>query len=309
MFTVALETTVSMGIMMAMGYIIRKKGWVNSEFTRQFSTMLYYSIIPCIIISSTINMEFDPQQLRKGAVMLGVGLLLIAVMAVFGQGLHCLVGKGEQGRLMRFSMVYTNFTMMGLALAQTLFGNEGLFYFSLMLIPVRVYSYVTADFMLCNDREAGQLKFSLKGVFSPLLVYTLVGLAIYIFQLPLPEVIRTTITTGSKAMTPCGMILCGLLLGQTNLGEKLHSPRLYAFLAAKLLGAPLAMMGVMAVFGFSGIVAQLPVLFCSLPVAAIMGTFSVKHDCDPESAAVFIAASTVCSVFTIPLMVSAASFL
>jgi predicted permease len=113
--------------------------------------------------------------------------------------------------------------------------------------------------MLCNDREAGQLKFSLKGVFSPLLVYTLVGLAIYIFQLPLPEVIRTTITTGSKAMTPCGMILCGLLLGQTNLGEKLHSPKLYAFLAAKLLGAPLAMMGVMAVLGFSGIVAQLPV--------------------------------------------------
>ena len=108
LFTVALETTVSMGIMMAMGYLIRKKGWVNSEYTRQFSTMLYYSIIPCIIISSTINMEFDPQQLRKGAVMLGMGLLLIAVMAVFGQGLYRFVGKGEQGRLMRFSMVYTN---------------------------------------------------------------------------------------------------------------------------------------------------------------------------------------------------------
>lgn len=306
MNSIAWQTTVSMGILMAMGYLIRRKGWVDGHFTGQFSNMMYYTIIPCIILSSTINMEFSAQQLKNGAMMMGLSLVFILIMLIFGQGVYCLLGRGEEGRIMRFSMFYTNFTIMGLALAQLLYGDEGLFYFSMLLVPLRLYSYMTADWMLSGKRPGQDGKFRWQGLISPLLVYTLTGLLIYILQIPLPAVLSDTINTASKAMTPCGMILCGLLLAQTDIRAQLRSAHLYIFLFCKLILAPLLVLGVMLLMGVGGVPAQLCVLLASLPVAAALGAFAAKDHCAPESAAVYIAASTACSVVTIPLMVALA---
>ena len=304
---IAWHTTVSMGILMAMGFTLRKMNWVSDHFTDEFSRMLYYSIIPCTILNSTMNMEFSAEQVKNGGIMLALSVLFIVAMVAIGQVLYLMQGKGRRGCLMRFSMFYTNFTIMGLSLAQLLFGAEGLFYFSLLLVPLRVYSYSTADWMLNGKARKKGEPYNWKGLFSPLLVYTIAGMVIYLVRLPVPGVVRDTIATASSSMTTCGMILCGLLLARARIGDQLRSAQLYIFLACKLFLSPLLMMALLWLLGVHGLPAHLCVMLSSLPVAAAVGTFAVKNNCAPEYAAVYIATSTVGSVFTIPLMIQLAT--
>ena len=303
MLLTAFKITTNMAIMMAMGFALRRFGIINGSFSKQLSNMMYYLVIPCIIIDS-MNSRLSIDVLKNGAVMLVLGVLMAACMLAFGQIIYWLSGKSGTGRLMRFGMLYTSYTILGFALVPGLYGSESVFYFSIFLIPLRIIAYSMVEPLLRAPVEKAKIRPSLSVFRSPMLISTLIGLAIYITPVTLPDTIGKVISSVGGTCSVLGAIICGILLSEARIREYLHSLHIYLFLLLKLVAAPAIMTGILFLLGIHGITAQMTIMCSALPIAVTISTFTLRFEGESEISSVDTAVQLAVSVITIPIVVT-----
>lgn len=292
-------------VMISIGIFIRRRGIVGEEFASSLTNFMLTVTLPCMIVQS-MNLPFSRQQMKQGGTLLLVSLVLLSLYFILGQLTYRLVGGGARGRSFRFGCIFTNFTFMGLPVVDSLYGQEGLFYFVIFIIPFRLAYYASAAPLLtpAELRPANRSALhALRGFITPPVLAAFLGLFLYVTQLPLPTLIHHILSTVGGVSTPLGMILCGLSLGGFRVKD-FASPRYLALPALRNLAIPALTCALLLPLPLAPMIKQLLTVFAALPVASLLAAFTIQYDPDPASrlesgGAVFL--STLLSAVTLPL--------
>jgi len=301
----AAKLAVQLILMVGIGFFAVKAKIIAENFEKQLTALIMKIILPCMIVKSMMG-AFSWDELKHCGQLVLIAIVLWAVTFGLAQLVYRLMGKTSSARIMRFSMMYTNFTFVGIPVIESLFGSTGVFYFVVFLVPYRMVYYSSAEPLLSPPglvRKERTLKDKLKGWFSVPVVAVFVGLILYLTQLQLPAPVAGVINSLGACASPLGMLLCGMSLGKYPVRRLLRPKYFWVPLVRNLL-LPALILGISVLIGLEKELAQVVVMFTALPVASLIAAFTIQYDPDQETqfeAAAAVLLSTVLACVTIPL--------
>lgn len=300
----AFEMGLEIAILILIGFIIRKAGFLPKDFNAALSAFVINVSLPCVILSS-MNIPFDPDEVRGMLVLAVMGAVMTAAFLLLGHVGYLISGRGGAGRLIRFGTAFPNYTYMGFPVMQTLFGDVGLFRYSIFSMPVRTFIYIVARLNFTGGRNE---KLSARDTFRQLLTMPVaamaIGLVIYLFNIRLPPVIGNVLSDIGATASPLGMFICGMSLADADLKKLLHAPKMLILVALRNLIAPALTLGVLICTGINSEYIKIAVIYAALPVAAITTAFTIQYERSDEAVAdssIAVLLSTIVSIGTLPV--------
>ena len=317
--------------MIAVGWAIRRLRLLPDSFEGGLTAFVTEVSLPCVIFHSMAGSFGSGDKLRNCLVAMVCLVLIFLVQTGAGFLAWRLRGRGGSGRVIRFGLMFSNFTFVGFPFIEMLLGAEGLLYFSVALAPVRLVFYGLNQRLLTppeqRDRSLTVGRQLLAALRRPCILAVFLGLAWYgFFGLVLPdfdpagvqpgwlgaalaalaEVADWLITKLASVCSPLGLILCGMTVARPDLGKLLRL-RYMPLPLLRCVVLPALALGLVLLAGrlvpMDRTVAAMLVVYAALPVASLSAAFSLRYEPDPEvqfEAAAGVVLSTLLSLVTLP---------
>ncbi len=308
----------TMFLLAGIGVVLKRTGVLPDSAKGILTDFVLYFILPCNIINS-FRVEFDRSILGKFAVVFGVSVLVQVLSYTLSKLLYNRK-PAEVKRVMQYCTIVSNSGFLGLPIAESIYGAEGMMYVSVFIIPMRIMMWSAG---ISCFTESPDLKSVVKKlVVHPCIVAVYIGLGLMIFQNPLnqfltaiPEetVVEMAVTvvagTLSKVVRSAGnctttltMILIGMMLAEVQPREMLNTDA-WMMTGIRLLLIP----GVVFLFsravGLPYLLGSICVLMTAMPAGSTSAILAAKYGCDYTFASKCIVISTLLSLLSTPVWV------
>lgn len=296
MISSMLNLMATMFILMAAGFILRKRGIITQEGKKYLTDLILYLILPCNIIKAFAQ-KFDPGFFRQFLSVLAVAVLVQILCLFLARFLYN--GQREAMKeVYQYGTVCSNSTFMGNPLAEGIFGNTGLVYATVFLIPQRIVMWTAG--VSYFQHGAGKNGIYKKVLTHPCMAATYTGLVIMVLQLDVPQVLLSPITACSNCTTAMTMVYIGTILVDVDLRHLVDRHQIY-FAFVRLVGIPLLVFAACWLIQTSGLVTGVCTLLSSMPAGSTTSLLAAKYHADELAAAKCVVFTTVLSIVTIPL--------
>ncbi len=309
----AFQLSLQLLFLIVIGFFIWRLGMVDEKFDSSLTSFLLNIALPCMIISS-FNAPYSSDEMRNCAILAFLSIAYLALCFGIGQLVYIICGRSCTGRILRFGAMFTNFSFVGIPVAEALYGQTGLLYFVVFTAPIRMVYYSSAKPLLSppgTEHEKMSFIQHLKGWLSPPVAAVLIGLLLYMARFELPAPIDKTISAVGAVTSPMGMILCGISLGKNEV-KSLLKPKYLLMPLLRNMIMPAVTVAIMYFVPADPLVAKTVIIYSSLPVASLLAAFTIQYESDPEArleSAGSVFYSIVASTITIPLWAQFAEFL
>lgn len=288
-------------VLIAVGFACGKTGVITEHASKKMTDIVLYIVTPCVMVSA-FQREFSFDLL--GQVLLAAGIALAVLFCSILLVKLIFHDKDEARRkVLQFSVVFSNCGFMSLPLQNALLGDEGMFFGSVFvaMFNVTVWTYGLVD--MSGDKKQLSVK---RLAMNPGLIGFAAGLLVFITGVQLPVFISQPIQHLANLNTPLPMLIIGFYLSNAKLGRAFTDKGAYLAMALRLAAIPLAVLFAMAPFGLNRNMIIAFVIACSAPTAATTTMFAAKFNRDVGLSVGIVAASTLFSIITMPLVVSLA---
>ena len=148
--------------------------------------------------------------------MLWTFLLAAAAYGIFIAAVHLLIRPkpGRETEIERFSAIYSNCGFMGIPLASAILGNEGVFYTTAFLSVFFCFAWTHGIMLLTGQHDRKAL---LKKLCSPTMIGIVIGLLLFFFRIPLPDLLGKTFGYVASMNTPMAMVASGISVAQVSM--------------------------------------------------------------------------------------------
>ncbi len=312
-FTALLTIIATLFLLMACGFYARKRGIMDDVASKRLSTLIIQIGQPMMIVSALAEAEFSMDNLKDGLIVVGLGLVLHAIMAVMAFFLCKGFRDLDERKITEFSLVFTNTGFIGFPIMEALFGPKGLFLASFYVVSFNLFIWSWGIAILARKRT--DIKLTVRKIFINLgSVPCLIGILIYMLAIPipgfaLPEFLLKFMSYLSGLCTPISVLITGALLATRTPKQIFGSGKIYYFSAFKLIGIPLVVCVIGKLIGLSDNM----VLFCTveaaLPAAATITMFSEIYDLNAGYASQTVGTSSLLSIGTLPVVILIAQWI
>lgn len=284
-------------LLIGCGFVAVKTGVLKQEGKQTLSNLLLYLVVPAMIVHSYM-MEFSEEILHNLLAAFGMSVLAILI----GTAITLLLTarrKDRRAPIFRFACVFSNAAYMGFPLISALFGAEGLLYASAYVTVFNILLWTMGYGMVSGSSNPKEVARSL--LHTPVLYAMVVGLAVYLLQIPVPDLIAQPIDLLSGMNTPLSMLITGMLIAAGDLKSIVCDRHIWKLAAFRMVLIPAVCVAVFALLGFHGMSAQVVLLLECCPAAAITSVFAVQFGHEERFAAGSVVLTTLLSIVTLPL--------
>lgn len=304
-FSSLITTCISLLLLIAAGFIFRKIGILDEDFTKKLSSLVAKAAMPFLIVHSITSLEFSTEKLKNGALILLFGTAAHIFMALAAKLFFCRAHNADEKKIYEYACIFSNCAFIGYPILKALFGDIGLFYGAFYVITYNLgcWSY---GVLLMGKREK---KLPVWKLFVNIgTIACAVGLAIYITQIPLPSFLKTTMNHLGSLCTPLSLLVTGSLVAAMPLKNVFCNPKLYAFCAVKLIALPITAAFILHFCGVASLIGEINLtvflsLMIGLPPAAMTTLFANMYDVKPSYAAQLVSLGTMLSPLTILIVI------
>lgn len=284
-----------MMLLIAVGYILRRKAMLTEHGMSEFTNLLLWAVTPCLIISAFLNPAGEIGLKDMGlSVALSAASMLISIFVSLFAFRH-----EEEARktVLRYSVVFGNMGFMGLPMAQAIVGDGSIVYASFGIVVFNVICWTYGYRMMNRDA-----KFKLKMILlNPGMIGVIIGLPLYFLDFTLPAVISEPINLLASVNTPIAMIVIGGYIGGVDIKSFISDFSIYKMSFLRLIISPLLCLGLLLLIRPENDLFLTIIIQACMPVAANAVMFSVQFKKDYALASKAVAVSTLFSILTIPL--------
>lgn len=300
MITILLRQIAIMALLIAVGVVLRRKGYLSEQGTKDLGAILLRIIIPCVIIKSYI-VPRTPERIQALALSAGLALLGFVVAMVLAY-----VVFGKRRRMENFAAAFCNAGFIGIPLAQAAIGEEGVFYVAASVALLNLFQWTYGVYIMADRRDAISARNVVK---NPVVIGIVIGVVLFFTAVPVPEIVTSTLGYIAGMNTPVAMILMGTYLAQLSWRELLDR-RAWGCVAMRLVVIPAVILLLFWLLPINSTdVAMAAFLAAATPVGANICVFAQQYGCDYKLSVVTVCQSTVVSIVTVPALVALAQML
>ena len=285
----SLNATVPVFLLMALGFLFRKLGWLDEVFASKMNQFVFLVPLPLLVFEDLASVDFQKVWNLK------------FVLFCFFVTLASIALAGIRGEFIQASY-RSSAALLGIAFIQNIYGDAGLA--PLMIIgSVPLYNMmavVVLSFFQPEQRKRDKLlwKKTLKGIVTnPIIIGIAAGLFWSALRIPMPYVIEKTVSNIGAVATPLGLMALGASFDvQKALGK--IKPVIAACML-KLVGFTAVFLPFAVMLGFrrEELIAILVMLGSATTVSCYVMAKNMGHEGTLTSGVVML--TTVFSAFTL----------
>ena len=291
------QQVVVLFLLIGTGVLAVKTGVLRPEHKQALSNLLVYIVVPAMIVNS-YRMEFSAEILRNLLAAFGMSTLAILAGTVITL-LPTARKKDSRTPIFRFACIFSNAAYMGFPLISALFGSEGLLYASAFVTVFNILLWTMGYGFVSGSSSPKEVVRSL--VRTPVLYAVIAGLAVYLLQIPIPNLIAQPLELLAGMNTPLSMMITGMLIAAGSVKSIVTDVHIWKLAAVRMVLIPAVCLALFSLLGFHGTAAQVVVLLECCPAAAITSVFAVQFGHDESFAAGSVVLTTLLSIVVLPL--------
>lgn len=279
------------------GYVLSKAKIVNPDHGKTLSGLVVYLFLPCVSFR-TFATKFTVSYLQEKYLLLVASVVLLMLVILLAKICSKVMApRGYEQAVTEYSLIVPNCGYMGYALAEGLFGPDVLLDVMIFALPISCYIYTFGYNLLLEKKGT---KFSLKKIFTPVVIGMLAGCLVGLSGIRLPDLISQVTEKSAACMAPIAMLLMGITLSQFQLRELFSIKRVYGVAAMRLVVIPLLIFGLVKLTHLDFLLLPAVLIYC-LPCGMNSVVFPKLVGKDCRSGAAIVMISTLLSLITIPL--------
>ena len=299
--TVAVQVVILYLIAFVGFFADKSKIFVRADATKLVD-LIFNLILPFAIINSFLSMERTKEHIRG----LIVSVLLAALTHLFAIAVTSLCfrkrQKAERG-VYHYAIVFSNAAFLALPLAQSVVGEEGVFYSSCYVAVFNVLAFTYG----ISQISAGKAKINLKSLFlNPGSVSVLIGIPLFLLQVKLPDFLLDTMARVGACNSPMAMIVFGTFLANCDFKNFFVKKEVYFVSFLRLILIPVIMLFVFKLIGVSGNMLIALTISASAPVATNTAMYAAKYENDTALSSELVGQTSILSIATMPVIVALA---
>lgn len=293
---VVFSRVLSIFILVVVGFAARKSKILDGPMVKGLAGLILNVAIPFTIIASfdrSIPSSAMPDLLR-------MALWAVAIHAfgiLFSWVLYRKTSVAER-KVLTYITVFSNCGFMGFPVTESVFGKIGVMYASIFVIIFQIFIWTYGIYLFSGRSGKDQL---MRAIINPGNISVVIGLTLWLLPFSLPDALTTAISNLSNLTTPLSMIVVGATLAEVPIKGILKGGALWFGTAIRLIAMPLAVFGIMSLFGFRDLPAKVAAFLTSMPAAAQTVIFAERYQADVPLASRVVFLTTVLSAITIPI--------
>ena len=207
----SLNATVPVFLLMALGFLFRKLGWLDEVFASKMNQFVFLVPLPLLVFEDLASVDF--QKVWNLKFVLFCFFVTLASIALAGILSLLWKDRGIRGEFIQASY-RSSAALLGIAFIQNIYGNAGM---APVMIIGSVPLYNIMAVVVLSFFKPGQskidkevLKKTLKGIITnPIIIGIVVGLLWSACRLPFSGIPAKTVTSIGNMATPMGLMAMG----------------------------------------------------------------------------------------------------
>lgn len=308
-FVLALNATVPIFLIIALGFFLQRIGFLNDGFNKTANELVFRCALPVSLFRSIAGMDFysafDPM-----FCLFCFGVTTVMFLGIWGLSSRLLKDKGQVGAFSQ-AAARSSAAVLGIALAENIYGSAGMVPMMIMSsVPFfNVYSVLILSFSPKTDGEGhllpgaggmGAVKQACVNVATnPLILGILAGLPFSLLRIPVPTILDSALSSIGATATPLALLVVGASFSGKEAMTRWKGAAAASLI--KLLVLPMLVLPLAAALGFrqSELVAILIMVGSPTTVACYVMARNMQADSVLTSNTILI--STALSSVTITL--------
>ena len=295
--SIAFHAIVPLFLIIAVGYTVKRLGWIGPEEVRRFNKVCFYTFMPVMLFYNIYTSDFS-QAVRLPYALFVVGAALGMVAVSFAVTL--LAEKMPERRGVMIQAAFrSNFVLLGLPIAAELLPEGNLGVTALMVaIVVPIYnmmSVVVLEYFRGGKPRAGEVLLAV--VKNPLILGSVAGLLVQALHITLPEVLVSFAGKMNSAATPLILLLLGASFETREIAR--YKKKLLVCVGLRLVVFPGAILTLAAALGLRDIEFVTVLAMTAAPTAVNSFNMAQQLGGDSQLAGSAVVVSTAASFFTL----------
>ena len=295
----SLNATVPVFLMMVLGLVFRKLGWIDDVFALKMNKVVFLVPLPVLVFEDLATVDFsEVWDLKFVLFCFAATLISIGIAAAVS---FLWRDKSIQGEFIQASY-RSSAALLGIAFIQNIYGNAGLA--PLMIIgSVPLYNVMAVIVLAFFRPERKRLdkelwKSTLKGIVTnPIIIGIAAGILWSALKIPMPPILEKTVSNVGAVATPLGLMAMGATFDIRKAFAKVRPAAAAAVM--KLVGFAAVFLPLAVMLGFrrEELVAILVMLGSATTVSCFVMAKNMGHEGVLTSSVVML--TTLCSAFTL----------
>ena len=277
------------------GFVLGRKSIILPAHAKALSAAGVYVFLPCTIFNSFAK-SFTIDNLRVYLPLFGTSLAVLIALVLLSRPLsRLLAGKSYRADVFSYSMIVPNYGHAGYAMAEAVYGAEGLLHLILFSLPVSLFAYTGGVSKLTRK------PLRLKSLYNPVTIALFAGILFGLSGLKLPHMATTFLSKSAACMAPTAMLLAGVTISEYPFGKMLLDPKALLVCLMRLLVIPVCLCLILKAVTDNTILIRTAVLFHAMPCGlnTIIFPKLVGEDCSTGASLCML--SNTLALLTLPL--------
>lgn len=299
---IVFQTMLKLFLLLVLGFVLFKCHIFDEYTNKKISALIVNVASPMLIISSIAGVEGNDKSIVF--LMIGAGILMYIGFIILGKIINRIFPFPKKDwPVYECMVVFANTGFMGYPVLLDVFGQEAVFYASLIHMAFNFFVYTYAIMCLTKGDDS-EFKLNFKQLLTPGIVLVFIGILIYLFDIQLPSVLMDTVNSVGSLTAPLSMMMIGSSLAVYPIKDSFTDWRSYVFAFVRLIIVPFVTMIVCRLLHINPYYANITIITNAMPVGSMVLMLATQYNANVKIVTRNIVVSTLLSVITIPIVVA-----
>ena len=299
---VVFQTMLKLFLLLVLGFVLFKCHIFDEYTNKKISALIVNVASPMLIISSIAGVEGSNKSIVF--LMIGAGILMYIGFIILGKIINRIFPFPKKDwPVYECMVVFANTGFMGYPVLLDVFGQEAVFYASLIHMAFNFFVYTYAIMCLTKGDDS-EFKLNFKQLLTPGIILIFVGIFIYLLDIQLPSVLMDTINSVGSLTAPLSMMMIGSSLAVYPIKDSFTDWRSYVFAFVRLMIVPFVTMIMCRLLHIDAYYANITIITNAMPVGSMVLMLATQYNANVKIVTRNIVVSTLLSVITIPIVVA-----
>lgn len=278
---VVFQTMLKLFLLLILGFVLFKCHIFDEYTNKKISALIVNVASPMLIISSIAGVEGSNKSIVF--LMIGAGILMYIGFIILGKIINRIFPFPKKDwPVYECMVVFANTGFMGYPVLLDVFGQEAVFYASLIHMAFNFFVYTYAIMCLTKGDDS-EFKLNFKQLLTPGIILIFVGIFIYLFDIQLPSVLMDTINSVGSLTAPLSMMMIGSSLAVYPIKDSFTDWRSYVFAFVRLMIVPFVTMIMCRLLHIDAYYANITIITNAMPVGSMVLMLATQYNANVKS--------------------------